>query len=288
MYARISKKGQVTIPKTIRKKLNVDKEGGVLFLVENDEVKIKGIPGAQVDQLAGSLKKYAETCEFNLIEPFFTQSSLEAQLSHLKQTLDHYVDEPIILVGHSWGAWLAFLFAARFQQWVKKLILIGAGPFEASYATQILPARLASLPERAQQTVFRLSTIASQPGRSLTPAQFKILGELLSQADCYDCMEFDQSELEYLPEVHAAVWPVADTMRASGQLIAAGESITCPVIAIHGDHDPHPAEGVEIPLSRVLNDFQFYLIPACGHYPWYERQAREVFFKVLKEALKKA
>jgi AbrB family looped-hinge helix DNA binding protein len=60
MYARISKKGQVTIPKTIRKKLKVDKEGGVLFLVENDEVKIKGIPGGQVDQLAGSLKKYAE------------------------------------------------------------------------------------------------------------------------------------------------------------------------------------------------------------------------------------
>ncbi len=60
MYAKISKKGQITIPKAIRKKLRVDKEGGVLFLVENDEVRIKGIPGGQVDQLAGSLKKYAE------------------------------------------------------------------------------------------------------------------------------------------------------------------------------------------------------------------------------------
>jgi AbrB family looped-hinge helix DNA binding protein len=60
MYARISKKGQITIPKAIRKKLRVDKGGGVLFLVENDEVKIKGIPGGQADQLAGSLKKYAK------------------------------------------------------------------------------------------------------------------------------------------------------------------------------------------------------------------------------------
>jgi AbrB family looped-hinge helix DNA binding protein len=60
MYARISKKGQITIPKAIRKKLRVDKEGGVLFLVENDEVKIRGIPGGQADQLAGSLKKYAK------------------------------------------------------------------------------------------------------------------------------------------------------------------------------------------------------------------------------------
>jgi AbrB family looped-hinge helix DNA binding protein len=59
MYVKMSKKGQITIPKSIRKKLNIDKDGGVLFLVEKDEVKIKGIPAGQVEQLAGSLKKYA-------------------------------------------------------------------------------------------------------------------------------------------------------------------------------------------------------------------------------------
>jgi AbrB family looped-hinge helix DNA binding protein len=59
MYAKISKKGQITIPKAIRKKLNIDKDGGVLFLVENDEVRIKGIPSGEVEQLGGRLKKYA-------------------------------------------------------------------------------------------------------------------------------------------------------------------------------------------------------------------------------------
>ncbi len=61
MYARLSKKGQVTIPKAIREKLNIDSEGGVLFLVEDDEVKLKGIPGGDIDKLSGSLKKYAKT-----------------------------------------------------------------------------------------------------------------------------------------------------------------------------------------------------------------------------------
>ena len=60
MYARISRKGQVTIPKLIRKKLNIDTEGGLLFLIEDDEVKLKGVPGTPVMVLAGSLKKYAE------------------------------------------------------------------------------------------------------------------------------------------------------------------------------------------------------------------------------------
>ncbi len=61
MYVRLSKKGQVTIPKAIREKLKIDSEGGVLFLVEDDEVKLKGIPGGRIDDLAGSLKKYAKT-----------------------------------------------------------------------------------------------------------------------------------------------------------------------------------------------------------------------------------
>jgi AbrB family looped-hinge helix DNA binding protein len=60
MYARISRKGQVTIPKPIRERLKIKNEGGVLFLVEGNEVKLKGIPGAQANLLAGSLKKYAK------------------------------------------------------------------------------------------------------------------------------------------------------------------------------------------------------------------------------------
>ena len=59
MFARMSRKGQITIPKPIRKKLKIENEGGVLFLVENNEVKLEGVPGTTADLLAGSLKKYA-------------------------------------------------------------------------------------------------------------------------------------------------------------------------------------------------------------------------------------
>lgn len=60
MYSKISKKGQVTIPKPIREKLNIENEGGLLFLVEDNEVKLKGVPSVQANRLAGSLKKYAK------------------------------------------------------------------------------------------------------------------------------------------------------------------------------------------------------------------------------------
>lgn len=61
MYAKISKKGQVTIPKAIREKLKIENEGGILFVVENNEVKIKSVSGTNTDKLAGSLKKYVKT-----------------------------------------------------------------------------------------------------------------------------------------------------------------------------------------------------------------------------------
>ena len=59
MYAKISRKGQITIPKLIRERLKIEKEGGILFLIEDNEVKLKGIPGSPARNLAGSLKKYA-------------------------------------------------------------------------------------------------------------------------------------------------------------------------------------------------------------------------------------
>lgn len=55
LKAKISKKGQITIPKEIRNELNADY---VEFIKEGERIFIKKIPS--VDELAGSLKKYAK------------------------------------------------------------------------------------------------------------------------------------------------------------------------------------------------------------------------------------
>ena len=61
--------------------------------------------------------------------------------------------------------------------------------------------------------------------------------------------------------------------------------ICCPVVAIHGAYDPHPAEGVERPLSASLPAFRFVLLERCGHTPWLERHAREAFYEAVENAL---
>jgi len=59
MYAKVTKKGQITIPKAIRQTLKLGEESAVLFVLENGEVKLKAVPPGTIDNLAGSLKKYA-------------------------------------------------------------------------------------------------------------------------------------------------------------------------------------------------------------------------------------
>ncbi len=55
MKAKISKKGQITIPKEIRNELNSDY---VKFIKKGDRIFIKKIP--TVEEMAGSLNKYAK------------------------------------------------------------------------------------------------------------------------------------------------------------------------------------------------------------------------------------
>jgi pimeloyl-ACP methyl ester carboxylesterase len=74
-------------------------------------------------------------------------------------------------------------------------------------------------------------------------------------------------------------------LRKSGELLRIAGNINCPVVAIHGDYDPHPAEGVSKLLSNAIRDFKFIFIEKCGHEPWNEKYAKEEFYRILSEEL---
>jgi pimeloyl-ACP methyl ester carboxylesterase len=56
-------------------------------------------------------------------------------------------------------------------------------------------------------------------------------------------------------------------------------------VAIHGNYDSSPTEGIKEPLSKILKDFRFILLKNCGHTPWIERTAKDSFYKILKNEL---
>jgi pimeloyl-ACP methyl ester carboxylesterase len=107
----------------------------------------------------------------------------------------------------------------------------------------------------------------------------------MEKTDSFDPLAHDSEILPSSPEIYQQVWTEAGKMRSSGELLQLGEKIQCPVVAIHGDYDPHPAAGVKEPLARVLKDFRFIQLEKCGHHPWLECEAKGNFYAALRREI---
>ena len=244
---------------------------------------VHGGPGA-----GGGMAPVARelTSGWGVLEPLQTVASLEGQVEELKSILEKGGNLPVTLIGFSWGAWLSFICAANYPAIVKKLVLIGSGGYEEKYAGRVQETRIARLDKKQKAEVESLIGILDNPQAKDKSVAFARLGKLFSKADAYDPVTYKSEAVDCRVDIFQSVWKDAAELRRSGKLLELGRHIKCPVVAIHGDYDPHPAEGVQKPLSAVLKDFRFILLRNCGHMPWIERQARDEFYEVLKEELR--
>jgi pimeloyl-ACP methyl ester carboxylesterase len=222
---------------------------------------------------------------YGVSEPLQTERTLTGQVAELKNVLTGQGNLPVILIGHSWGAMLSFIFTAKNPAMVKKLILVSSGVFDDSYAAGIMSTRLDRLSYQDTIIIDSLVTKLNNPKNRDKNRIFEELGKIIDKADSCDPLIHTSEGIEYNFDIYTKVWAEARALRKNGTLIAVGTQIHCPVVAIHGDYDPHPADGVKIPLSRVLKNFRFILLKKCGHYPWLERSARAGFYEIINEEL---
>ena len=243
---------------------------------------IHGGPGA-----AGEMRPVARglAVGWGVLEPIQTAMSLEGQVEELKTVLEKNGDIPVTLIGFSWGAWLSFIVAARYPAIIKKLILLGSGPYEEKYAIKIQETRLNRLSKEEREEFESIFRTLDDPATEHKDRAFAKLGALACKADAYDPEMEKSEEIDCRSDIFQSVWPEAEKLRSSGQLLELAKHINCPVIAIHGDYDTHPAEGVQKPLSAIIKDFQFILLKNCGHKPWIEKHAGKEFFQILKGQL---
>jgi pimeloyl-ACP methyl ester carboxylesterase len=222
-----------------------------------------------------------------ILEPLQTADTIDGQVGELKTVLEE-ADSPMTLVGHSWGAWLGYILAARHPPLVKRLILVSSGGFDEKYAPLTQETRLSRLDDEGRREVARLMELFSKNSAGNGDGDFARIGEIFSKVDAYDPLPQGPVEIEFSLDIFRRVWGEATELRRSGRLLEMGKDIACPVTAIHGDYDPHPAKGVEGPLSSVLRNFRFILLKNCGHKPWIERRAKERFLVLLEEELNAA
>ena len=245
---------------------------------------IHGGPGA-TGQLLPIAQELSST--YGIIEPLQVSSSIAGQIHKLHIILEKYSSKNVILIGHSWGAWLSLLYASWYPSIIKKMIFINSAPFKQQYVSQILNTRLNRLNNIEKREYHKLIESLSNPYEKDKNIPFARLGKLLLKTDTFCPLHNLEETTEYHYTIFHHVWAEAEELRQSGKLLNAGKKIQCPVVAIHGDYDPHPFQGVKEPLSENINDFRFILLYNCGHYPWIERYAKKIFYQILDKELGK-
>jgi pimeloyl-ACP methyl ester carboxylesterase len=243
---------------------------------------IHGGPGA-----AGEMRPVAGRLGLRqgVLEPLQTASSVEGQIEELDGVIQKYGDPPVLLIGHSWGAWLSVLYTACNHSSVRKVVLVSSGPFEQAYVPQITQTRLERMNDDERQRVFEIGKALEEPNEGLKDRVFAQMGAILLRIDSCQPLIPAKINVRAHYRIFQRVWTEAEGLRRNGMLLEQASQIRCPVVAIHGDYDPHPAEGVQKPLSKVIRDFRFILLEDCGHYPWIEKKAKEIFYELLQKEI---
>jgi pimeloyl-ACP methyl ester carboxylesterase len=243
---------------------------------------VHGGPGApgSVTPVARELAKFMD-----VLEPLQTKDSVEGQIEELRDVLEKYADLPAVLIGHSWGATLSYMTTAGYPTLVKKLILIGTPPLEAKNRLDLTSIWLDRLSEEERVEFASLENFVWDGAAEDKSVSMGRLFRLIAKGDSYDQIPSKDEVLEYQLEINVSIFRDLGKLQMSVDIVELGRGIACPVVAIHGDYDPRPAEAAKEPLSRVIKDFRFILLEKCGHYPWMERHARDEFFKVLRREI---
>lgn len=232
-------------------------------------IVVHGGPGA-IGSCAGICRGLAD--EFGVLEILQSKNSIKELTEEMLDIINRYKLKNIAFIGHSWGAWLSYIFASTYPEYVSKLLLIGSGLFDSKYYPQLLAAvREKTMPDEQEKDIRDAGLYA--PGMEYSPYSYCLLPDLPE-----DMIAFNEAQ-------HNSLMGEIMPMRDSGELLNCSTNIKCPVVAVHGRNDPHAVDGIRIPLESRLSDFKMYVLEKCGHEPWKEYYAKEKFFEILKKEL---
>ena len=246
-------------------------------------IALHGGPGA-----SGSLYDLCEELgkKFGVIEILNQGISIDEQIEEIFSVISSIGEQPVILMGHSWGSWLSIYYENAHPEQVDKLILISSGPFDTEYVSQIEKTRSNRMTRKAKEKLSEHFVKINDEDEIQANEHFAKAGKLISDLDSYEVDHIDIDDKQKVDmKIYQQVWGEASKRRKTGELKSALKSVQCPIRVIHGDHDPHPVEGVKRPLNKEGLNAKCFVLSKCGHYPWRERHAKEAFYQILEKLI---
>lgn len=216
-----------------------------------------------------------------ILEPMQSAHTVHGLLTELHGQLLGSDIRPLTLIGHSFGAMLALLYASRHPEVVEKLVLADCPPLVEGYEPLLHKARCLRLSPELQA---EYEALTAKEDLSAEETE-----RLLCITEATDTFEKDP---QYTPNTdewdmtaYSELWGEVCNMRRGGVFLHAAQRVEQRIFVLHGEHDPHPLKGVILPLADAHCDFVTCVLPMCGHSPYTELHAKDAFLSILTKII---
>jgi len=184
----------------------------------------------------------------------------------------HWGHETWIVVGHSWGGWLALLYAAKYPKRVSALMAIGMPPpFSSGWRSRYQLERESRVPEE-ERTFFVDVASRRSNGEEISVEEerhWRLLNWRSDFADPEEAPTFDEEfPFPINTDVNRELGDEMTARDAAGTLLDGVDSLDLPALFLHGQRDPRPAA---IDIAQALPSGRLVMIDGAGHLPWFER-----------------
>ena len=243
-------------------------------------ILVHGGPGA-IGSLKGFAKELSELSGQGIVEALQSKYTITELIEELHNQIMENCADKVSLIGHSWGAWLVVLFAEKYPKLVENVIMVGSGPLEDRYVSEIGARRFENLSEEDGVIFQRLID------KRATDEDMARIPQVFERADNYCLKDRELHSADKTDSrMHNEVWEEAAKLRTSGELLKVFKNIKSKLYLIQGETDPHPPRGVIIPLKENGIECESYVLEKCGHSPFMEKYAKEEFYKILLQIIK--
>jgi proline iminopeptidase len=259
----------------------LDVDGGKLFTLEVGDgpdvaVMLHGGPGASHDYLRPGLDAVAQSGKRRLF--YYDQrgsgqspappASWQEHVADLDAVRVHLGGAPMTIVGYSWGALLAMLYALEHRQQVARLVLVSPAPAAARERAEA-KERLVAMSKRPSVEALRARLDPKDRRHRFALA---VAGYFANPELAVDLTPFVVKQ-----SAEDAVWRSLGDYDLRPRLGALG----VPALVAHGDEDPIPLATARATAAAL--GAEFVAIPRCGHVPYVE--APDALFSALRRFL---
>lgn len=254
---------------------------------------LHGGPGVSHRYLLPHMAELADTHRLIFYDQRGTGAS-DGDLEITALTTEQYVEdlealraalgfEKIALMGHSWGAALAMLYASAHPERVERLILIAPGPMNAQGRSEVDKAFGERLTPEQRQAI---DEACGQTQAERTPESIAECYRANDQIAFYDPSK--TSALDYTVEENTAKNELTvrsllmRDLQGDQELEAKVKAISAPTLIVQGDYDIFPLSTAEH-VQGLIPSSELVVIPEAGHFPFVEQP--EAFFAAVRAFL---